>query len=168
MSKLTDEIRDQVTAVIESGLSDEAFKSMRKKVADITCDIEDDLMYRLKEDLANNLSAFVAEMAGKVVGAILEGNEDQMRRYLSCQESGWTGRTGSPFSYRAIAEMHPVIHGKLFEQGCILLRRKIVEAHRDLITEQRILDLEDQVASLVAQVNKANADREEILERAYR
>jgi hypothetical protein len=42
----------------------------------------------------------------------------------------------------------------------------IVEAHRDLITSQRILDLEDQVRSLVAQNNKLERERDDWRERA--
>jgi hypothetical protein len=41
----------------------------------------------------------------------------------------------------------------------------IVEAHRDLITDQRILDLEDQVRSLVAQNNKLAFEKEKMWQR---
>jgi hypothetical protein len=55
--------------------------------------------------------------------------------------------------------------GALHDHGCIDLRKRIVDAHRELIANERILDLEDQVKSLVAQVNKANAEREAMWER---
>jgi hypothetical protein len=103
-------------------------------------------------------------MASRAVEQIMEGNEDQMRRYLSCEKRDIDGRyyvsTG-----RSDSAGHPVIHGKLFEQGAVALRKKIVDAHRDLLVSERILDLEDQVKSLVAQVNKANAEREAIFQR---
>ena len=47
----------------------------------------------------------------------------------------------------------------------IALRAQIVEAHRDLIANERILDLEDQVKCLVLQVNKANQEKEKMWER---
>lgn len=45
------------------------------------------------------------------------------------------------------------------------LRKQIVDAHRDLLVNERILDLEDQVKSLVEQVNKAKAEKEEMWQR---
>ena len=40
-------------------------------------------------------------------------------------------------------------------------------ANEVLIRNERILDLEDQVKSLVAQVNKANAEKERMWERLW-
>lgn len=78
------------------------------------------------------------------------GDEDTMRTRLSCIEGNWTGRDRE----------HPVIHGRLFEQGAIALRKQIVDAFPDLLKNERILDLEDQIKSLTSQVNKLNADME--------
>jgi len=100
--------------------------------------------------------------------------DDQMRRYLSCDKRGeggeyicFTGR--SDFQgygrQRETHEQHPVIHGRLFEQGAVELRKKVAQANEALIRDERILDLEDQVKSLVAQVNKAIAEKEQMWER---
>lgn len=174
MTDIHTEIADGLRKSLEAGLSESAVKALAKKVDDITCFIEDDIMYRLKDDMAPNLVSFVEEMARKTVECLLEGNADQMRRYLSCEKRdndgqyiGWTGRF-NPGGYGArqhIADQHPVIHGELFEQGCVRLRRDIVNAHADLLKNERILDLEDQIRSLVEQVNKAKREKEEILER---
>lgn len=146
--------------VLAAAISDDAMKAINKQVEEIRVNIEDDLMYRIKDELAPNLTAWVAELAGKAVEAILEGNEEMMREYLSCRSYGWNGRSGDHNLWnRDIAEQHPIIHGKLFEQGCVLLRKKIVDAHKDLLVNERILDLEDQVKSLVAQVNKRTPRR---------
>lgn len=156
MDSLHQEIADQLTESLQKGISDEAWKHIQKQVDSIKYDIESDLEYRIREDLAPNLARFVEDMAKKTVTAILEGNEDQMRRYLGCEHGAWTGRSDSP-EYgrkRAPEEWHPVIHGKLFETGAVALRHGIVAAHADLIANERIKDLEDQVMSLVAQVNK--------------
>lgn len=173
IDKIDVELRDRLAAVLAAGISDDAMKAISKKAEDIRCYIEDDVMYRLKDDLAPNLAAYAADMAQKAVEQILEGNEDQLRRYLSCEKRGddgqyigWTGRSEPPGYYpRKIEEQHPVIHGKLFEQGAVALRKKIVDAHRDVLANERILDLEDQVKSLVAQINKALAEKEEMWQR---
>lgn len=172
--KIDREMQDKLAEILKAGVTDDAMKALHKKLEDITCYIEDDLMYRLKDDLAPNLAAYVADMAQRAVEMLLEGNEDQMRRYLSCEKRGedgsyigWNGRSdGQRYgAKRADADQHPVIHGELFETGCIALRQRIVEAHRDLLVNERVLDLEDQVKSLVAQVNKATAEKEKMWER---
>lgn len=173
--KIDRELRDRLTEVLSAGVTDDAVKALKKKVDDVICYVEEDIMYRLKDELAPNLSAYVANMASRAVDQILNGNEDQMRRYLSCEKRGpdgeyigWTGRSDAP-SYgmrvREPHEWHPVIHGKLHLSDAVELRRKIAEAHRDLIASERIKDLEDQVASLVAQVNRANAEKERMWQR---
>lgn len=173
--KIDQDMQDRLAAILADGISDDSMKSINKHVERIRDDIEGDVMYRLKDELAPSLAAFAADMAQRAVEMILEGNEDQMRRYLSCEKLGedgkyigWTGRSDSPSGWgrpRDIEEQHPVIHGQLFEQGCVALRKKIVEAHRDLLTTERIIDLEDQVKSLVAQLNKANAEKDAMWER---
>ena len=174
MTDIHAEIADGLRKSLEAGLSDEAVKALSKKVDDITCFIEDDIMYRLKDEMAPNLVSFVEDMARKTVECLLEGNADQMRRYLSCEKRdndgqyiGWTGRfnPGAWGARQHVSDQHPIIHGELFEQGCIRLRRDIVNAHADLLKTERILDLEDQVRSLVEQVNKANSEKEKMWER---
>lgn len=166
MSILTDEMREQVEKIVSAGLSDDAIAAFKKKVADISDDIQNDIEYQLTSRLVDYLGAFVAEMSGKVIDAILNGNEDEMRRYLSCDRAGWTGRSDSAYWTRKDpAEWHPIIHGKLFEHGGIALRAKLVAAYPDLLKNERILDLEDEVKSLIAQVNKANAEKDAMWER---
>jgi hypothetical protein len=162
-----EEIEARLKSVLEAGVSDESFSRIKKQFADLLYEVETDLDYRLKEELAPNLVSFVAEMADDAVKSILAGNDAMMRQYLGCRTGHWTGRSDSPVwgRERDASEWHPVIHGELFLQGAVKLRRDIVAAHRELITEQRILDLEDQVNSLVAQVNKANAERDRMWER---
>jgi hypothetical protein len=147
----TDELRDQLKAVLEAGVSDDTMKRVKKNVDDICYSIEDDIMYRVKETLADNLSAYVVDMANEAVKAMLAGDEGQLRRYLQCQQGGWTGRDRD----------HAMIHGRLFESDAITMRRKIVEAHRDLITNERIADLEDIQRSLTDQYNKVHNELEQ-------
>lgn len=166
MSKIDETLREQLTAVLRVGISDDGMKPVKKAVDEILYQIESDIEYRLKDELAPNLAAWVVEMAQRAVEQLLAGNEEMMRSYLSCKENSWTGRsTGYSFGNRRPEDWHSVIHGNLFEQGCVKLRKDIVDAHRELLVNERILDLEDQVKSLVAQVNKANQEREAMWER---
>lgn len=164
--RVTDDLLDKIRATIAVGVSDDAMKGIKKKVDDILYDIEGDVMYRLKDAIAPELAGFVAEMTERTINALLEGNERELRRYLSCENRtvSYTGRS-TGYSTRSLDDFHPVIHGKLHEGAILELRRKIVDAHRDLLVNERILDLEDQVKSLVAQVNKANAEKAEMWER---
>src|SRR5262245_377901 len=92
--KIDQEICDRLRAVLDSGISEDAMRSVKKATDSILYDIESDLMYRLRDDLAPNLVAWVTEMAERAVEQLLEGNEDQMRRYLSCEKrTYWNGRS---------------------------------------------------------------------------
>ncbi len=174
MYKIDEGLRKAFEQEISKGLTEEATEGLQKSLRKVADAFEDDFMWNLKDNLAYNLTAYVADMAERAVEQMLAGNDDQMRRYLSCDKRGedgkyigWTGR--SDFQgygrQREDHEQHPVIHGKLFEQGAIDLRKKVAEANETLIRDERILDLEDQVKSLVAQVNKANAEKERMWER---
>lgn len=161
-----EEIATKLRDALAKGISEDAMKHVKKATDDILCTIEGDLDYRLKDELAPNLSSFVVEMAKRTVEMLLAGNEDQMRRYLGCERGHYNGRSdGDTWRPRPIHEWHSVIHGKLFEQGHLAVRKAIVEAHADLLKNERILDLEDQVKALVEQVNKANSEREKMWER---
>lgn len=163
--ELPEEDREALYAAIEAALPDDKLEPLKKKARDLADSFAEDIEWNLKDNLASNLSYHVREMAGRAVEALLEGNESEMIRWLSCDKRGWTGRSDG-YGTREIERQHPVIHGKLFEQGCVLLRKKITEAHRDLITSERILDLEDQVKSLVAQNNKLEHELDEWRDRA--
>jgi hypothetical protein len=173
MSKIDQELKDKLEAVLAQGVSEDCMKAIKKATDDILYTIETDLDYRLKDDLAPYLVAWVADMATKAIEQLLEGNKDQMRRYLGCEKRGddgkyisWTGRSDSSYWGRQrVEDWHPVIHGKLHEQGVVALRKKLVDAHRDIITSERILDLEDQVKSLVAQLNRKEAECEGLRQR---
>lgn len=172
MDKIDRSLKDKLEAVLSAGIGEDAMKAVKKQTERILDDIQGDLNYRLKDELAPLLVEWTADMASRAVEQLLSGNEDQMRRYLSCEkcaEDGsylcYTGRSDSPYWTRKDYEGHPIIHRELFEQGAVMLRKKIVDAHRDLLVNERILDLEDQVKSLVAQVNRATAEKEEMWQR---
>ena len=162
MDELHNELREKVEATIAAGLTEEATKKIAKVASDLASTIEDDILYRLKDELASHLACFTAEMAEKTVTALLEGREEQAREYLMCRQGYWNGRSdGDTMFKRDISKRHPIIHGALFEQGAVKLRRDIVNAHRDLLVNERIKDLEDQNASVVAQYNKLKHEMDE-------
>jgi hypothetical protein len=164
-SELLENDRLALRDALEAALPEDQLEPLKKKARALADDIAESVEWNLKDNLAANLSYHVREMAGRAVEALLEGNESEMVRWLSCDKRGYTGRSDG-YGTRSIEEQHPIIHGKLFEQGCVRLRKMIAEAHRDLITTQRILDLEDQVRSLVAQNNKLERERDDWRQRA--
>jgi len=174
MYKIYEDLRKAFEEEISKGLTEKAIEGLQKDLRKVADSFEDDFMWNLKDNLAHNLTAYVADMAARAVEQMLAGNDDQMRRYLSCdkrgpdgQYIGWTGRSDVQGIGRAREdhELHPVIHGKLFEQGAVALRKQIASANEALIRDERIRDLEDQVKSLVAQVNKVEAEKEEMWQR---
>lgn len=166
MEKVSEELRNKVEQTIEGGLSEKALSAFRNKLEDAISSVHDDLIWSIKDNAAAELAGAAMEMAEKSVRALLSGNENEARRYLGCLEGHWTGRSDSP-EYgrkREDYEWWPVIHGKLHEGSQADLRRRIVDAHKDLIANQRILDLEDQVMSLVAQVNKLDREKQALFD----
>ena len=141
----------------------EVFKKAKSNMMD---DLWQEMECGVIDRMSETIEGFVRGMAGKVVEEILEGREDQMRRYLGLD--GYTGRHEENPAYgrkKDVSEAHPVIHGELFETGAISLRKKIAQAHADLIQNERIIDLEDQVRSLVAQVAKKDREIEALRDR---
>lgn len=167
MYKIDEALRDGLEKSIEAGLTETALEGFTKQIKNLSAEFEDSLLWSLKDGLAYSLAAWTADMAERALEQMLLGNEDQMRRYLSCDKRGpdgnyigWTGRSdgyGNP--------SHSVIHGRLFEQGAIELRKQVAKANETLIRDERIRDLEDQVRSLVEQVNRANAEKEAMWQR---
>jgi hypothetical protein len=175
MDKIDEKLRDALAQSIQTGLSEETMEKFKKSIKDLSCEFEESLMWSLQDNLAYNLSAWTVDMAERALEQMLLGNEDQMRRYLSCDKRGpdgayicYTGRSDGAYNSRQIADQHPVIHGRLFETGAIELRKKVAQANEALIRDERIKDLEDQVKSLVEQVNKARSEKENLLDRLRR
>ena len=146
------ETRFLLEDALQRALTDEVVKSAVKKVRDVCSDMQSDMEYRIQTDLSYNLASWVHRMFEQAIEAMLKGDEDSMRRYLHCQEGMYNGRDKN----------HPVIRGKLFEADAIEMRKQIVNAHPELLKNERILDLEDQVKSLVAQVRKLDVEKEEM------
>ncbi|MED5549035.1 MAG: hypothetical protein VX529_06705 [Pseudomonadota bacterium] len=112
----------------------------------------DDFQYSVIDRMPETLEMLVRDMADKAVEAMLKGQPEQVRRYLHLD--GWTGRDRE----------HPVIHGKLSVANTMELRAQVAKANETLLRDEVIKDLEDQVASLVSQINAKNAAIAELRE----
>lgn len=169
-----DEIVEKLRELLSEAV-DKAIPEQEKKIRNIADDLAAQVEWALRDQLAGELVYWVRELAGRSVEAILNGNEEELRRYLSCEKRGedgqyigWTGRAaGYHFAPPSLDRVHPVIRGKLFEQGAIALRKKIVDAHAAVLKTERILDLEDQLASVIAKNNELEHTAEKLREQIY-
>lgn len=137
-AKFGDALSDAILHIDE----DERFKKSKQHFLD---NLWDDVQYSVIGNMSEALEGLVRDMTDRAIDAMLKGQPDQVRRYLHLD--GYTGRERD----------HPIIHGRLHENNCIQLRRQLVEAHADLIRDERVTDLEDIAASLEKQV--AERDR---------
>ena len=162
---ITDQ-RDELRDALDKALNDDSMKRLKKEAMDLAQSVVDEIDYSLKDNLAESLSSHVASMADRVIEALLGGNESEMIRWLHCGKHVYNGRSdGYTSPNSTIERQHPIIHGLLHENQYITLRRKLFEAHRDLVVNERIKDLEDQVKSLIAQINEANRQKDAMWER---
>lgn len=143
-----------------SDFEDKRWERVQKMLKDAATEFEETLLWRLREDMPGHLASVARDAAGKAIEAVLNGNEQELRRWLSCDSGAYTGRAGEGYYARSQADAHPIIHGKLFEQGALALRKRIVDGHAELLKSERILDLEDQLASVVLQYNKLKDERD--------
>ena len=90
--------------------------------------------------------------ANKLLDRVLAGDEEAARALFNARES--SRRVGIGFD-----EGRPwsqIIHGKLHTTGEIKLREALVNAHADLLRNERILDLESQLEGVTSQLREAN------------
>lgn len=150
MDSRDQEFRDRMSSLMDSALSDEVRARLKKKADDLANEFAENVEYWITDHLGYYLAQYVHDHADRAIEFMLAGNEEMFRRYLKCQDGGWNGRDRD----------HPVIHGRLHEANCIEVRRKLCETFPEVLKSERVLDLEDQVKSLVGQVNKQEAELE--------
>lgn len=163
-SPILDAATEAFSDALEDGkrhdAEDPRWERVQKMLKDAATEFEETLLWRLREDMPGHLAAVARDAAAKAIEAVLNGDEQELRRWLSCDSGAYTGRAGEGYYARSQIEAHPIIHGKLFEQGAVLLRKRIVDAHAELLKTERILDLEDQLASVTLQYNKMKDERD--------
>lgn len=148
------EIAFKLEDVLTECFSESVQVAMRTKIDDALNQAADNFEFHFKQDFSSNMSMWVHRMAESAIEHMLKGDESEMRRYLRCEEGRYNGRDGR----------HRVIHGKLFETGAVELRKQIVNAFPELLKSERVLDLEDQVSSLTAEVNRLSIRINEMVE----
>lgn len=150
------EMHDQLAEALQKGVSDETIAKIKEQFDDALTAAINDLEWSLKDDLANNLAWHVQDQFRRAFEAMLKGNEQEFRRYISADPRGFTGRDNGHIS---------VIHHRLFESGPLELRRLLCDAYPDLLKNERILDLEAQVKALVEEMNKMEARNNDLVQR---
>ena len=109
-----------------------------------------DEMWTMIEDgvigeMPMQIEDMIRRRADDAIKAMLLGDEKMVRRHLKLD--GYTGRNdASRFDDR---DLHILIGDGLHEGGILKIRAAIASANRDLIEQERIKDLEDQLASMV-------------------
>lgn len=151
------DIRSNLEDALSEVLNESTLANVKGQLSKAMDEALEGFEYSIKTDLAYNLARMTERQAEEAIKAMFEGNEDQMRQHLSCQAGRYTGRDTN----------HSVIHGRLFETGALELRKKVVDAFPELLKNERILDLEDQVKSLVSQVRTLEAKNEDLRRATY-
>lgn len=154
---------EALQAALESESSEKIIKKQIDKIAE---EIEMSVTSAIQDNLVSNLMQEVEEIANNAIEKLLRGDEETLQVFVKFDRKYYNGRSdGNNFSLRKLEEQHPVIHENLSEQGCVALRKAIVNANKDILQNERILDLEDQVKSLVEQVKIARKDKDLMYER---
>ena len=138
---------DRLSEIILAGLAEKELAKLKKDFDDAATEALDRFEWYIKDDMAANLADYVQQMADRAIEALLAGNDDLMRRYLSCEKTGY-----NPRDYPDLVRST----GELFEYGGLDLRRKIVEAHAELLKDERVLDLEAQLNAAQQVIGKLN------------
>ena len=142
---------EQAKSFLEEGRSER----IKNEIAEI---VEDEFS-RLAEYASESISGVAAGRAESFLVSVLNGDDDAAMRLFGDRSGSSRYRTlgcdkGKPWS--------SLIHGHLFETGGVKLRRKIVEAHQDLLISERVRDLESIVDGLEQQVKKQDNEIERL------
>jgi len=141
MSDVLRDRRDEIRAALDLEIGETDFKRLEKQARDLSEEISEGLLWNLKDNLSDWIASEVRESAQRAIEAILAGNMPEARRYLGLSPEGHDGRA---WFDRPWFNNHMALH----EFGGVGLRRAIVEARRDDITDGRIADLEGQLEGL--------------------
>jgi hypothetical protein len=144
-------------------IAQEVFSEARvKQVKGFIDSLIDDEYERLREYADESISQTAAARAERFLEKVLAGDEDAAMALIGDKHGGSRRRIFGSDEGKPWASL---IHGRLFETGGIALRRSIVEAHPELLRNQRIADLESVVEGLTLQVRELTRDLENCRER---
>lgn len=130
-------------------------KNRKDKIKrEIECLIDDEFD-RLEEYASNFISEKAAERAERFLSRVLNGDEEAAMALLGSANNIDRVRLSGIDAGKPWASIY---RGRdIFETDGIKLRRKIVEAHADILRNERIADLESIVEGLTQQIVELNA-----------
>ncbi len=130
-------------------------RTVKDTLVNLAGDLHDQLYRGLEQSLASDINGEAAIRAENLLMKLLRGNEDAAQALFKCGNDGNRrrayGPTGRPWAQ--------VIHGHLYQSSAVELRAAIVEAHSELLKDERIKDLEAAVEGLSAQLKKMQEDQ---------
>ncbi len=137
-------------------------ENRRKHIKSEIEQLVDEEFDRLEEDADDFISQTAAERAKRFLQRVLNGDGDAAMALLGDKLGGQRYRLvgcdkGNPWAR--------IIHGRLFETVGIAMRKAIVQAHPELLQNERISDLESVVEGLAAQVRELERERSTLYER---
>lgn len=152
------EYSPEPTAVVEGFIA----KGRKEQIKSVIEQLVEDEFDRLQEYGDEYISQVAADRAERFLERVLQGDDDAAMALLGDKRGGSRYRQmgcdhGKPWAN--------LIHGRLFETGGVGLRRAIVEAHAELLRNERIADLESVVDGLTQQVRELTAELERCRER---
>lgn len=125
-------------------------ESRKKSIKDFICELINGEYDALSDYAEESISGAASDRAKRFLIAVFRGDEEPLKQLLSMDE----GSRRKSFGIDKGEPWSCVIHGSIFETEGVSIRRKIVEAHRDLFESERIKDLEATVEGLRAQIVK--------------
>ena len=142
---------ETVDTVVKSYLT----PAKKKGIAQEIQNLFDDLYQDMEMYAADFIVGVAAERTKAFLNQVLQGDENAAAKLFEIGESSrYVG-----FGYDAGKPWAKLIHNKLFTLSAVELRRKLVEAHADLLSNERIKDLEAIVEGLTLQIKNLNAKK---------
>ena len=132
-------------------------KGRLDEIKSVIDELVNDEFDRLQEYGDEYISQTAAHRAERFLERVLKGDDDAAMALLGDKSGSSRYMLNGPDKGKPWAN---IIHGRLFETGGIALRRQIVEAHADLLKNERIADLESVVEGLTAQVRELEVQLE--------
>ena len=138
----TEADQSRIDEKIKTILSEEFLKELKEKFSKIADEVFEVVSWYVVENSEWEINQIASERAGKLITAVLEGNEKAAEEtFVQWDKSG-------------VRDSHKLIHGDLYEPGSIGMRRELVEAHPELLKNERIKDLEALVKNVRAEVRE--------------
>ena len=135
---ITDQ-RNELSDALDKALDDDAMKTL-KKAMDLVSLSWMRLTGRSKTILVESLSSHVASMADRAIEALLAGNERDDPLVEVRQADTTDALTATPVQILRLSVSIQSFTGCCTKNSHVALRRKIFEAHRDLVVNERIAD----------------------------